>query len=130
GYYAHIDDKAFFKLANIYYKLSIYIIIVGVLIKEMNLWKMIDLTNYFNLKGIPVNSQGLSYMFYEPAFSYAERLASTILDPISLGHILAGAVIMCFYGIGVKGKKRWYYLLFLGTGLFLTFSKGAILQVL
>jgi len=130
GYYSNISLDSFYKLVKVYYKASIYILLIGIIFKEFDLWKVIDLSNYFNLKGIPVDSRGLSYMFYEPAFSYTERLASTILDPISLGHILAGAVIMCFYGIGIKGRKRWTYLFVLGIGLILTFSKGAILQVL
>src|SRR3546814_4604876 len=56
---------------------------------DLDLWRYLDLTNYFNLKGIPVDKRGLSYMFYEPALSYTERLVSTVLDPISLGHMLA-----------------------------------------
>lgn len=90
-------------------------------------WATVNLKIYFGLKGIPTDANGLSFMFYEPMFGYRERMTSTFLDPISLGHFFASAAIFLFY---LKGKKRMVKVAFLCSlvGLFLALSKGAILQ--
>tara|TARA_R110000868_G_scaffold128217_2_gene336178 strand:+ start:6495 stop:7685 length:1191 start_codon:yes stop_codon:yes gene_type:complete len=131
GYYIKIEEQR--RLASIVrflYKTSIWVVFLGIVFRVIDMWSFLDLTNYFNLKGIPVDKRGLSYMFYEPALSYTERMVSTVLDPISLGHMLAAPLILCYYSVYVEGKKRKRILIILAIGLILTFSKGAILQVI
>lgn len=129
GYYINIENKEkLSSIVNFLYKISLWVVILGVLFKLIGIWDYLDLTNYFNLKGIPVDNRGLSYMFYEPAFSRAERMVSTVLDPISLGHMLVAPLVLCYYSVFIKGKKRRNLLILLFIGLLLTFSKGAILQ--
>jgi len=129
GYYLRINEHGLEKVVHYLYKISFWIIITGIFFLAINVWDIILLKNYFNAKGIPVDPNGLSYMFYEPAFSYIQRMVSTVLDPISLGHMLAAPLIMSYYGIFVKGKKRRKYLIVFTIGILLTISKGAILQV-
>ncbi|MGO3889790.1 MAG: hypothetical protein ACTJHW_02335 [Paenalcaligenes sp.] len=94
------------------------------------IWKSVGLHNYFNLKGIPVDQHGLSYMFYEPSIGYRERMTSTFLDPISLGHSFAAILIFIFYNKSEKYLKHRYFFIFVfSLGVLLTFSKGAMLQV-
>ena len=106
GYYIKIEEQS--RLASIVrflYKTSIWVVFLGIVFRVIDMWSFLDLTNYFNLKGIPVDKRGLSYMFYEPALSYTERMVSTVLDPISLGHMLAAPLILCYYSVYVEGKK-------------------------
>ncbi|MDL5510256.1 hypothetical protein QSE00_00410 [Arenibacter sp. M-2] len=131
GFYTKIEDEnKISSIVHFLYKTSLWVVFLGVLFKLIDLWSYLDLTNYFNLKGIPVDKRGLSYMFYEPALSYTERLVSTVLDPISLGHMLAAPIILCYYSVFTEGKKRKILFFLLSIGLILTFSKGAILQVI
>jgi hypothetical protein len=131
GYYIRIkEEERLTSIVHFLYKTSIWVVFLGLIFRFSNLWAVLDLTNYFNLKGIPVDNRGLSYMFYEPALSYTERLVSTVLDPISLGHMLAAPLILCYYSVFTEGKKRKILFFFLSLGLILTFSKGAILQVI
>lgn len=130
GYFVTIYKKSLFSIIRFFYKLGAITVLTGFLIKLLGLWQYINLANFFNTKGIPVDARGLSYMFYEPAFGYTERLVSTILDPISLGHILSAGTILCFYGVFIRGKKRWIYFTIFLLGLLFSFSKGAILQTI
>lgn len=129
GYYVTITDKErIYGIIRFLYKITIWVVVVGLFFKIFKIWDYISLANYFNLKGIPVDSRGVSYMFYEPIINYTERLVSTILDPISLGHIIAASLILCYYSVSISGKKRKWFLVLFFVGLILTFSKGAILQ--
>lgn len=111
------------------YRLISIIIIAGMAFLLFDLWSYISLKNYFLVKGIPVDATGVSYMFYEPALGYARRLVSTFLDPINLGHTIAAFFIMAYYKVEIGGRRRVFYLILLLSGLLMTFSKGAILQV-
>ena len=92
-------------------------------------WKRFGLYDFFRLKGIPVDSFGLSYMFYEPILNYSLRMTSALLDPISLGHYFATFFCFCWY-VPVFSRKQEKYVFFTSlVGLLLTFSKGAMLQV-
>lgn len=103
-----------------------------------SVWEKVNLANYFLDKGIPVNNDGLSYMFYEPMFNYIKRMTSFFIDPISLGHFFSTTILFIFfsglYNINKSNhyfflsKKAIIYLSFIG--LILTFSKGAWLQLL
>lgn len=99
----------------------------GVFEQVIELWPSFNLNAFFRLKGIPTNEEGVSYMFYEPMFGYRERMTSTFLDPVSLGHFFASAGILLFY---IKAKTRFQKLVFICclAGMFLALSKGAILQ--
>lgn len=130
GYNLKLNENYQSELVKDFFKILFIVLVIGIAIRFFHLWNVIDLSNYFSIKGIPVDSRGLSYMFYEPAFSYVERLASTLLDPISLGHIITCALIMLFYGVGMSGRKRIVYIIFLFVCLILTFSKGAVLQLI
>tara|TARA_R110002073_G_scaffold281446_2_gene445713 strand:+ start:7585 stop:8775 length:1191 start_codon:yes stop_codon:yes gene_type:complete len=130
GYYIKItDEERITGVIRFLYKTVFWVVAIGLLFKLFGMWDYLSLINYFNLKGIPVDPRGVSYMFYEPAVFYTERLVSTVLDPVSLGHIIATPLILCYYSIAITGRKRKLLLLILFIGLILTFSKGAILQV-
>jgi len=66
-------------------------------------------------------------MFYEPAFGNRERMTSTFIDPISLGHFLASCGIYIFY-FENKSKMEITALVLSIIGMGLALSKGAILQ--
>ena len=68
-------------------------------------------------------------MFYEPALNYSLRLVSTILDPISFGHILTSGFVTLYFIKGIV-KNRKIYLFLILFGLLLTMSKGAIFQLI
>ena len=129
GYYLRINPESIKSVIHKLYKISFWVVILGLLFLIFNMWEYINLKIYFNLKGIPVDPSGVSYMFYEPALSYAQRMVSTVLDPISLGHMIATPLILCYYSVFISGRKRKLYLAIFLIGLLLTFSKGAILQV-
>ncbi|WP_417778261.1 hypothetical protein [Stutzerimonas xanthomarina] len=108
--------------------LVIFIVVAwGVLEVSFELWKSYDLASFFLLKGIPVDQHGLSFMFYEPMFGYRERMTSSFLDPISLGHFLATSLVYFYYRHGLKSEYRITVILCF-SGLLLCMSKGAILQ--
>lgn len=114
--------------AKILYLTLLAVFIFGTIEIAFEIWKSIDLSKYFNLKGIPVDEHGLSYMFYEPILGYRERMTSTFLDPISLGHFFASTFIVAFYKCLYEGKQRFIVMSISIAGLVLCFSKGAFLQ--
>lgn len=129
GYYLLINASGFEKIIKYLYKTTFWVIIIGIVFLLIDIWDYIYLKNYFNAKGIPVDEFGVSYMFYEPAFGYVRRMVSTVLDPISLGHMIAAPLILCYYSVNISGATRKKYLVVFFIGLILTMSKGAILQV-
>ncbi len=110
--------------------LVLWLIIIGGIFSVINIWNFFDLTNFFNSKGIPTYSDGTPAMFYEPAMNYCPRLVSTILDPISFGHIITSAIVSLYFLKSISIKRRKTYLFILLLGLILTFSKGAIFQMI
>ncbi|MFC3340484.1 hypothetical protein [Paracandidimonas soli] len=111
-------------------KLNLFVVFLwGGVELYFELWKKADLSLFFTLKGIPVDQYGLSYMFYEPIIGYRERMTSSFLDPISLGHFFACFFILAFYKKESFGKYRALFLFISLLGLTLTFSKGAMLQL-
>jgi len=107
----------------------LFLIIIGVVFMFVDIWSVIDLSNYFSAKGIPTYSNGMPAMFFEPSMNYANRLVSTILDPISFGHIITACFISLFF-IKSLGRNRKLFLIIFLIGLLLTFSKGAIFQLI
>lgn len=101
----------------------------GIFEQVVELWTRIDLTEFFYMKGIPVDDAGVSFMFYEPLLGGRERMTSFFIDPISLGHFFASAALLLIYGRTRGSKFELIGLLFSVVGLVLTFSKGAMLQL-
>ena len=124
------------KALNLFSKILIFIVLFGFIELQFSLWEKIGLKQFFNLKGIPTNEFGLSYMFYEPMIGYRQRMTSTILDPISLGHFFAGCMIFTYYinkrtdiKIALFNINLNRFLFFISLiSLIATFSKGAMLQ--
>jgi len=80
-------------------------------------------TNYFNLKGIPVDNRGLSYYVYEPAlFPILKGLCHSVLDPISLWHMWRSSNFI-YYSVFTEGKKKEKSFLFFPRHD-INFSKG------
>jgi len=107
----------------------LFLIIIGVIFMFVDIWSVIDLSNYFSAKGIPTYSNGMPAMFFEPSMNYANRLVSTILDPISFGHIITACFISLFFIKSLCRNRKLFLIIFL-IGLLLTFSKGAIFQLI
>ncbi len=116
------------QLPRWFLRLHLIIFIWGILEYTLEFWKHFGLSSYFTLKGIPVDSNGLSYMFYEPILGYRLRMTSTFLDPISLGHYFATTFSIGYLGLIFRGKARLILTLSSLIGLLLSFSKGALLQ--
>jgi len=108
--------------------LSVSVFLIGVICLYFNVWESVGLDKFFSLKGIPVNAEGLSYMFYEPILGYSRRMVSTMLDPISLGHTIAAVFISVWFVWPAK-NYRFHILFVLFLMVLSTMSKGAILQV-
>ncbi|WP_461536558.1 hypothetical protein [Spongorhabdus nitratireducens] len=118
-----------------YRKIKTLIIIIfsfGIIELVFSIWEYVNLKDFFNNKGIPVDSNGLSYMFYEPMIGYAKRMSSTFIDPISLGHFFATCVLILSYSLEdseASRNEKYFYILISILGLILSFSKGAMLQL-
>ena len=117
------------KLILFILRFVFYLIIIGVIFMIVDIWNFIDLSNYFNVKGIPTYSNGMPAMFFEPSMNYASRLVSTILDPISFGHIITACLISIFFLKSFDRNRKLFLIIFL-IGLLMTFSKGAIFQMI
>jgi len=124
-----LSERSRKRVIKYAYKLMTWVVILGICFLSVGLWEYIRLDSYFTLKGIPVDARGLSYMFYEPALNYRQRMVATFLDPISLGHAIAAVFIMGYYKINIRGQRRAILLIILFSGLILCFSKGALMQV-
>lgn len=112
---------------NFLCRIIILVFLLGIAEQVFEIWPKLDLSVFFSLKGIPTDEKGLAYMFYEPLFGGRERMTSTFIDPISLGHFFSSAGILLFY---IKNKTRllritYYFCL---AGMFFALSKGAIFQ--
>ena len=110
-------------------KVVVSLILIGFIFQLINIWEFINLSNFFQAKGIPTYDNGTPAMFFEPSMNYAPRLVSVILDPISFGHIITAAFVSLFFLKVIKKNRRKLYFFILIVGLFLTMSKGAIFQL-
>ena len=110
-------------------KVVVFLIFLGFIFQLTNIWQFVNLSNFFQAKGIPTYANGTPPMFFEPSMNYMPRLVSAILDPISFGHIITAAFVSLFFLKSIKSKRRKLYLFILIVGLFLTMSKGAIFQL-
>jgi hypothetical protein len=122
-----LTKKAVEKIVSYICYIAAFVLIFGIIEQTFQIWKQINLSDFFLLKHIPVDNNGLSYMFYEPVFGYRERMTSILLDPISLGHFYATLGGYLFY---LKNKNKIQKIAFYSCiiSLFLCLSKGAILQ--
>ncbi|KAA6342046.1 hypothetical protein EZS27_010182 [termite gut metagenome] len=122
-----LSEESLKKINKYLYFSIVFIFVFGVFEQTYQLWEKINLSDFFYLKNILVNENGLSYMFYEPMFENRRRMVSVFLDPISLGHFYATLGSYIFY-LKNKNKiqKRIFYICVFG--LCLCLSKGAILQ--
>lgn len=115
---------------------GLFIAIFGFIEILFEIWHYINLTNYFNIKNVKVYN--LSYpkrynyppFFIEPLNGGIKRMTSTILDPINLGHTLTFMVSLLIFDKDLKELKwRRLFIFLLLIALFLTFCKGAMLQL-
>ncbi len=106
-----------------------FLIFLGIIFHLINIWKFVNLSYFFEAKGISTYADGTPAMFFEPSMNYFPRLVSTILDPISLGHIITASFVSLFFLKSIRKNRRKLYLIVLILGLFLTMSKGAIFQL-
>lgn len=122
-----ISRRRLDSLVGYFCILVVSVFLLGLVEQLAELWPSIDLTEFFNEKGIPTDESGVSYMFYEPLLGYRERMTSIFIDPISLGHFFASFCIFIYYLRSAPGWSRYVFFLSF-VGLVLTFSKGAMLQ--
>jgi hypothetical protein len=108
--------------------LVLFVCLFGFLELYFSIWERVGLHNFFGLKGIPVDENGMSYMFFEPVLGYQKRLSTTLIDPISAGHFFAAYLIYRYYfrSSSVLPRAAWIFSL---VALLLAFSKGAMLQL-
>ncbi len=125
----------FFRRVTNYKRLAGFVLVVhtvifffGVFEFITEFWKEFGLHNYFLLKGIPVDSHGVSYMFYEPMMGFRLRMTSTMIDPISAGHYFATMLCFAWFVPVYSERVKGYLVLSSLIGLLLCFSKGAFLQ--
>ena len=111
----------------------VILILIGIFFSVTKIWYIIDLTSFFSVKGIPtfqnMRIPGTPAMFYEPALNYSLRLVSTILDPISFGHILTSGFVTLYFIKGIV-KNRKIYLFLILFGPLLTMSKLQFFQLI
>ncbi|WP_285650477.1 hypothetical protein [Allomuricauda sp. NBRC 101325] len=119
-------------------KIGLFVLLVGFIEVLLGIWHYINVTGYFKVKNIPFYN--LSYpqlylypvFFIEPIFGGIKRMASTLLDPINLGHSFAFLFSFIYFKkdlFNSKNKRNWLAALFI-LGILMTFSKGAILQLI
>ena len=122
-----LSDAAVKNVERFLDYLVLSVCLFGFLELYLDVWEHVGLHNFFGLKGIPVDQNGMSYMFYEPVLGNRKRLSTTFIDPISAGHFFAAYVIYRYYFRGgfVLPRAAWIFSL---VALLLTFSKGAMLQ--
>lgn len=117
---------------------AVFCLFFGFIEILFSIWHYINITNYFHIKNIP--TYNLSYterfhypvFFIEPILGGLKRMTSFILDPINLGHTFAFIISLLMFDEGLikKRDKKYALILFFAIGLCLTFSKGAILQLI
>ncbi len=128
-------DLVFFKKNII--KIAVIVILFGYFEVVFSIWHSFELGNYFKAKNIPVygNPKEPFYnyppFFIEPIFGGIKRMTATILDPINLGHTLVFIVSILYYDKSLRygTYKRIFLITFFLIALFLTFSKGSLLQL-
>lgn len=119
--------------------LSAFILAIFGIFETLSLlWTSVDISAFYNAKNIPLTSTGYPYFWIEPVQYYSNdlgdlgtpRMVSTFLDPINFGHFLAlGFVLSLQPNIAMTTALRLLVSVILAISLFLTFSKGAWLQV-
>jgi hypothetical protein len=119
-------------------KIGILVVLMGFIEVYYSVWHFIDITDYFKIKEIPVFDKTFKrfynypVFFTEPLFGGVKRMTSTLLDPINLGHSFAIIISLLVFDETLKYSKinkRLLIILF-SIGLILTFSKGALLQLI
>jgi len=133
-----------FRCEKLFYRWQFFVVffvlLFGFFEWSSEIWRSGVLFNYFSSKNIPVNSVGYPYFFLEPLSSlrnivdreYVIRMTSTFLDPINLGHALVFWFVLLkekAHIVRNEGLRKGLMLCIL-IALFLTFSKGAWLQLL
>lgn len=126
------------KAKRVALKIGFVVLILGIFELALSIWHHINITGYFDVKNIPVYNLSYKNLYYYPVFFIEpilgglKRMTSTMLDPINLGHTFAFLLSMVFFEDGIiKKQVNKYWLAFLfSISLILTFSKGAILQVI
>ncbi|QAB15785.1 hypothetical protein [Hydrogenovibrio thermophilus] len=116
------------------------ILIFGFFERFTYFWQLVPVEAFFTAKNIPVFVTGypvfwiepISLLGFRPFDAGVPRMVSTVFDPINLGAIFVFAYTLLLF----EGKAffssffRKIYLVGLLVGIFLTFSKGAWLQLI
>jgi hypothetical protein len=122
------------------FTLNVGLLVLGFGFLEVyfEIWHFFDITSYFDAKNIP--SYNESYpkfynyptFFIEPIMGGIMRMTSFLLDPINLGSTFVFLLALLFYDDSFKESKKKRIVLIIAflLGLVLTFSKGAILQLI
>lgn len=138
--FLYVKSEADYKAAlkSIYFSI-LFIVFFGVFERGVYLWEIIDITNFYAVKNIPVFYTGYPVFFIEPIsilgyrdFEYGiVRMVSTILDPVNLGHIFVFSYSMISYDANIKlnSHKKITLQIIILLCLLSTFSKGAFLQL-
>ncbi|HQF36154.1 MAG TPA: hypothetical protein PLL26_00730 [Candidatus Dojkabacteria bacterium] len=141
GYELIKNRLTYKKTVRIFLILGLVIVSFGIIEKSLKLWSFFDLSAYLGAKNIGFYENGYPYFFIEPipeaisnliGVTSVTRMVSTILDPINLGHILVLCVALSLKdNLKIfKFKVTNFFLIFVYiVGIFLTFSKGAWIQL-
>lgn len=93
-----------------------------------SIWRMLNISKLWNLKGIITAVDGFPSNWYasEVIFgrAYLRRMVSCFADPVNLGTFLFAAFLLCWF------YKKYSYMILTLLCCVLTISKGALLGVL
>lgn len=138
GMSSKIGTFEFVKFKRGIIKIAIFVVLFGYYEIIFSIWHEFELKNYFEAKNVPVYG-GPKEAFYnyppffiEPIFGGVKRMTATLLDPINLGHTLVFILSLILFDktLGYNRDKKLVLVVFFGTALILTFSKGALLHVI
>ncbi|SFC96004.1 hypothetical protein [Algibacter pectinivorans] len=117
--------------------LALIVVVFGFIEITFNIWHYLDVTNYFEIKNIPIYNKtykdfyNYPDFFIEPMFGGIKRMTSTLLDPINLGHVLTFIIALLIYDkelVNIRWRKGLIIVFLIASSF--TFCKGAWLQLI
>lgn len=137
------SSKSYLDVAKFIVFLSLGLIAFGFFERFTYLWTVLDISNFFDAKNIPMKSYGYPTMFIEPikipffsgvngSINGFPRMVSTVLDPINFGHLMVTVFIVVWYESNrfkFSTLTKFFLLLIIFSALLLSVSKGAWLQL-